>query len=487
MTERHVHENQMTNSHILVQNFDYFEPVSLEEAIGRLKKCGIGARVVAGGTHLLVLMKMERETPTALVSLDKIPGLDAVEYLRDDDTLAIGARATIRSLYEHPLVQAVYPALASACASFGSTQIQMMGTIGGNVCNGSPASDTIPALLIYGAVLEVVGPQGARRIPIAEFYRGPGKTVLEPNEILRAIFLPRPPEGSISQFVKVSRVAADLAKASLAVLLVRDSEQIVECRAAMGSVAPIPLTLTHTQALLSGKTYTPELLAQAGRAAASEISPIDDIRSTAWYRKQIASVMFRDTFCMLWEQAASSQPRPFPSLPSNGHKTLPAVHNLIGPERKEVEYTLNGRKMRLWVAANELLLNVLRERLELTGAKYGCGVGECGACSVLIDGKPALSCLTLAVSAAGKEITTIEGLQRNDGEADPVQQAFIDEAAFQCGYCTPGFLITARSLLNEIPQPSEEEVREYLKGNRCRCTGYASIVRAVLKAAESEN
>ena len=145
---------------------------------------------------------------------------------------------------------------------------------------------------------------------------------------------------------------------------------------------------------------------------------------------------------------------------------------------------MNGETRRLWVAPNELLLNVLRERLHLTGSKYGCGIGECGACTVMIDGQLALSCLVLAVSVDGSEILTVEGLAGPDGRLDPLQEAFIEHGAFQCGFCTPGMLITAKSLLKEIPRPTEQDVRDYLKGNLCRCTGYASIVRAVLSCAE---
>jgi carbon-monoxide dehydrogenase small subunit len=134
-------------------------------------------------------------------------------------------------------------------------------------------------------------------------------------------------------------------------------------------------------------------------------------------------------------------------------------------------------------APNELLLNVLREQLELTGTKYACGIGECSACTVQIDEKPMLSCLVLAVSAAGRKITSVEGLQDPlTGDLDPLQEAFIDNTAYQCGYCTPAMIMTAKSLLTETSHPSEGQVRHYLRGNMCRCTGYASIVRAVLDA-----
>lgn len=144
---------------------------------------------------------------------------------------------------------------------------------------------------------------------------------------------------------------------------------------------------------------------------------------------------------------------------------------------------VNGRVERLEVAPGSLLIDVLREELGLTGTKKGCGRGECGACTVLIDGRPVNACLVLAVRAEG-EILTIEGLMR-DGRLDPLQQAFIDEDAIQCGYCTPGMILTARALLDRNRNPSEEEVRRALVGNLCRCTGYEPIVQAVLKTAEA--
>jgi len=154
--------------------------------------------------------------------------------------------------------------------------------------------------------------------------------------------------------------------------------------------------------------------------------------------------------------------------------------------RQKIEITVNGDKRQMWVTSKELLLNVLRERLQLTGAKYGCGLGECGACTVEVDGKPMLSCLLLAASLNGKSITTIEGLQKGTGELDDLQEAFIDQAAFQCGYCTPGLIMTIKGLLHENAQPQEQDIRDYLKGNRCRCTGYMSIVRAVFAAVEKQ-
>jgi carbon-monoxide dehydrogenase small subunit len=148
-----------------------------------------------------------------------------------------------------------------------------------------------------------------------------------------------------------------------------------------------------------------------------------------------------------------------------------------------IKFILNGRKVEVETHPGRRLLDLLREDLGLTGTKEGCGEGECGACTVLVDGKPRLSCLTAAIQVEGKEVLTIEGLSQN-GELHPIQRAFIDTAGVQCGFCTPGFIMAAYALLQENPDPTPEEVRAWLSGNLCRCTGYQQIVEAVLLAAK---
>lgn len=150
---------------------------------------------------------------------------------------------------------------------------------------------------------------------------------------------------------------------------------------------------------------------------------------------------------------------------------------------KEIKFTINGERRKLVVKPNELLLNVIRDDLGLTGTKYGCGTGECGACTVLMEGKPVLSCLTLAVAADKKNITTIEGIG-NDGNLHPLQQAFVETGAIQCGFCIPGMILSAKALLDKNPNPSEDEIKGAIAGNLCRCTGYVKIIEAIKLAAE---
>lgn len=155
----------------------------------------------------------------------------------------------------------------------------------------------------------------------------------------------------------------------------------------------------------------------------------------------------------------------------------------VNMKKRIVELKVNGDTHEILVGQNALLLNVLRNQLGLTGAKYGCGLGRCGACMVLLDGWPVNSCLLLAVQVEGREIITVEGLA-DGNELHPVQQAFIEGGAIQCGYCTPGMVLAAKALLDQNPRPREEEVRDAIEGNLCRCTGYTKIVEAVLSLSE---
>ena len=155
-------------------------------------------------------------------------------------------------------------------------------------------------------------------------------------------------------------------------------------------------------------------------------------------------------------------------------------------EKIPIQFILNGQTIRRLVSPNDLLINLLRDELYLTGTKYGCGIGECGACTVFLNDEPVLSCLTLAASVNGKKITTIEGLAQGN-QLHPMQIAFLKNAAVQCGFCTPGMILTAIALLRENPNPTEAEIKEYMWGNICRCTGYVQIVKAIKDCAKAQN
>jgi len=150
----------------------------------------------------------------------------------------------------------------------------------------------------------------------------------------------------------------------------------------------------------------------------------------------------------------------------------------MGAKMISIELKINGESYEVLVKPNETLLDVIRDRIGLTGTKKGCDTGQCGACTVLLEGKPVPSCLVLAVDAQAKDIMTIEGLAI-DGELNPIQDAFVKEGAVQCGYCTPAMILTAKALLDVNPNPTEQEIKEAISGNLCRCTGYVKIVKAI--------
>lgn len=152
--------------------------------------------------------------------------------------------------------------------------------------------------------------------------------------------------------------------------------------------------------------------------------------------------------------------------------------------KRTVQFKLNGESIRIEVEPHLTLLQVLREKLELTGTKEGCGMGECGACTVLLDGKAVNSCLFPIMEVEGKSVTTIEGLIEADGTLHPLQRSFVENGAVQCGFCTPGMVLTAKALLDEYPKPTEEQIRLAISGNLCRCTGYIQIIRAIQAASE---
>ncbi len=490
MTSKVTHDHPMTNSHILVHEFEYREPASLDEAISVLSEYGGRAKILAGGTNLITWMKMEQVAPECVINIGKLSELEGVSS--QDDQITVGPLTTIKSLLNAPSVQAEHTALAEACAAFGSTQIQMMGTVGGNLCNGSPASDTVPALMALDAQLVLVGPDGERALPVEEFLVGPGQTGLRRGELLRSILVSRPRPGSGSAFIKISRVAADLAKVNAAVALVREGDHIVDCHLTFGSVGPTVLRARKAETLLIDQPFSAELALEAGQAASEEISPIDDVRSTAWYRREVVKALTHDVLQVAWERAGDRKKEEGSRDQRSGIKgpSIQAsriVDYVSRSAEREIELTVNGVPHRLKVKPNELLLNVLRERLSLTGTKYGCGIGECGACTVLLDGRPTLACLTLAITVDSSNVLTVEGLEGPDGRLDRLQEAFIEHAAFQCGYCTPGILMMSKHLLNENPTPTENDIRDHLKGNRCRCTGFASIVRAVKSCTTTDN
>jgi len=279
------------NTRIIPFEYEYYEPRSLKEALELLDRYGDQARILAGGTDLLVKMKARLVEPRVVINVKKIDGLRYI--VEDGEQVRIGALTRLRDVENSELVKKYIPALHDAVKSMGSIQIRNMATIGGNLCNASPAADTAPPLLVHNAKVVLSSVGGDRVLPLADFFKGPGLTVLKPNELLREIIVEKSIAGS-SAFKKVSRVAVDLAIASAAIYVEVEDGFIRNARIALGSVAPKPLRAVKTESLLRGLRINSREMLNVLKTIDEEISPITDVRSTAEYRRYVSKVLVLD-------------------------------------------------------------------------------------------------------------------------------------------------------------------------------------------------
>lgn len=287
-----------TNTHILYPEFEYHAPRTTQEAVELLAELGDDARLIAGGTDLLVQMKMERRHPAHLVSLQRIESLRTISQ---NGETTIGAATSIRALYQSPIAK-LYACLQEACNWFSTVQIMYMATVGGNLCNASPAADSAPCLLVLDASVTLKSAGNERRVPLTEFFVAPGKTVMRPDELLTHVHIPRPRQNVGTAFIKISRVAADISQVCAAVRMERQGDRVRDARIALGSVAPTPFRALQAQTALAGETFNPALAERVGHIAAQEIKPIDDVRATRAYRQQVSAVIVRDALLKAWER-----------------------------------------------------------------------------------------------------------------------------------------------------------------------------------------
>lgn len=260
----------------------YYRPRTLEEA-WKLHEAHAEAGFIAGGTDLMV----GNERPPVLVSLRAIPGLDGIEV---GDTTRVGGMTLVRDLLGHPEIAREFPVLIEATRDFASVQIRNAATVGGNLCNASPAADLAPPLIVLGARARLVSSAGARVVDVENLITGPGRTCLEPGEVLAELQIDRPPPGTRATYLRKTRVRMDIALASAAVLLGMEGNRCRTARVAVGAVAAVPLRLPAVEALLENEQITPGLVTAAAELAARIVTPIDDVRTTAKYRRRLVSV-----------------------------------------------------------------------------------------------------------------------------------------------------------------------------------------------------
>jgi xanthine dehydrogenase iron-sulfur cluster and FAD-binding subunit A len=468
----------------------YYTPTSVDETLRLLAEHGHEARLIAGGTDLLVELRRGTQQVSALIDVTRIGDLDRVR-LGDDGLIHVGPTVTHNQVVVSELLAERGFPLPLACWRIGTPQLRNRGTVTGNLVTASPANDTITALWALDGRLTLRSVRGERTLSFADFYQGVRQTALAPDEMVTDIAFPALGSNQRGAFAKLGlRRTHAIALVNAAAVLTFDesaSQRVSDARITLGSVAPTIIRAREAEEALAGMALSEEAIAEAAELAARAAAPIDDIRAGADYRREMVRVLVNRALTELLDDAERTQlPTEPPMLwgKTDGHfpplgKT--ARHYNGGDE--PIECTVNGERVVVREAGGKTLLEMLREDLGLTGTKEGCGEGECGACTVWMDEIAVLACLVPAPRAHGTRIVTVEGLARGD-ELHPVQQAFIDEGAIQCGYCTPGFIMASANLLDRIPHPTHEQIVAGLDGNLCRCTGYYKIVRAVEKAAE---
>ena len=271
--------------------FEYTEPKTLNEAISLLAQNGNKAKVLAGGTDLLVVLKHRTIRPQVVVNIKNIPELCGIKVGKD--AVTIGALTTHREIELSPDIRKHLPMLADAVHTIGSVQIRNLGTVGGNICNASPAADSVPSLVALGTKVVIVGPSGERSMLLEEFMRGPGKTALAEGEILKGLEIPKMASRAAGAYMKHGiRKAMEIAIVGVASVVTLDGSDGVckDARIVLGAVAPTAIRAKGAEAILKGQKLTDEVILQAAEKAMTECTPISDVRSSAWYRTEMVKV-----------------------------------------------------------------------------------------------------------------------------------------------------------------------------------------------------
>ena len=470
-----------------------YEARSVEHAI-RLLQEHPQAQIIAGGSDVLVQMREGKRAGAELVSIYGLDELRGV-LMEEDGTIRIGPLTSFSHIAKDPLIRKYIGVLGEAVDMVGGPQIRNIGTIGGNTCNGVTSADSASTLFAWDAVIELIGPEGVRRIPIRDFYIRAGKVDLRPAEIQTGILIRRESyEGYQGHYIKYAmRNAMDIATlgCSVNVKLSDDRKTFADVRIAYGVAGPVPMRAVHAEAAGRGLPVTEESIEMISSTVLEDVTPRDSWRASKAFREHISKVLCSRALTEAvkraesetaqeteWEEKADIRENNLRGCADNGGDHSIYTEN---GRYKLIRCRINGVDREAVVDVRASLTDMLRNDYSLTSVKKGCEVGECGACNVIIDGECYNSCIYLAVWADGKEIRTLEGLMGPNGELSDIQQAFIDEAAVQCGFCTPGVIMSAVEILESGKEYTRDELRKLLSGHLCRCTGYENILNAVEK------
>jgi carbon-monoxide dehydrogenase medium subunit len=465
----------------------YETPSTLDQAVELLGQHAPQARIVAGATDLILeIERGVRPGLNRLIDITRIPGLDEIR-LDEEGWVHMGPLVTHNHAAASELLQERAFCLAKACWEVGAPQIRNRATIAGNLITASPANDSITPLMALGARVTLQGSGGQRSLNLADFYKGVRETAMEPDELMVDISFPLPPQGSRSNFYKLGlRRAQAISIVNVAVSLEFEANEVARAAITLGAVAPVILHAEAAEQYLVGKELSGDVIDQTGVLAMQAAKPIDDVRGTKEYRKAMVRAATVRALRAIQEENEREAMPPDPVMlwgPQEYHWRQNLQTAFHHDPSQPIETTINGRVYTFDSGQDKTLLRLLREEGQLIGTKEGCAEGECGACTVFLDGAAVMACMVPAPRAHGAEIVTVESLAQ-DGDLHPVQQAFLDTGAVQCGYCTPGFIMSAAKLMEEAPQPNRSQAEQAVTGNLCRCTGYYSILDAIEQAGE---
>ncbi len=472
---------------------EYINASSIEQVTQILAQKGPSARIVAGGTDLILeLERGARPNVETIIDISRIPNLDRIT-LDEDGVIHLGALVTHNHCAVSKLLrEKAYP-LARAAWEVGAPQIRNRGTVAGNLITASPANDTITPLMALDAAVTLQSTRGARQVKLRDFYTGVRKTVMQPDEMLVEISFNGLDANQKGTFVKVAlRRAQAISVINIAIVLTLDANTVKRAAITLGAVAPTIIHAAEAEAYLEGKELSDAVIARAAELARDAAKPIDDIRSSADYRREMTRVFtMRGLKALRDGQEQAGMPLAPVTLMGDQATAGNGFSGGVYAHGSSIHAKINGNDYTFTTGFEKTLLRLLREEAGLIGTKEGCAEGECGACTVFLDGMAVMACLVPAPRADGAEIVTVEGLALTPDPSPtgrgkrlhPVQEAFIQDGAVQCGYCTPGFLMSAAKLLEERPHPTKNEIEQAITGNLCRCTGYYKIVQAIEDAS----
>jgi aerobic-type carbon monoxide dehydrogenase small subunit (CoxS/CutS family)/CO/xanthine dehydrogenase FAD-binding subunit/carbon monoxide dehydrogenase subunit G len=467
--------------------FAYVRPGSLDDVLAELS--GADAKVLAGGQSLVPVLAMRLGRPATLVDITAARGLPGIEV--EDGALRVGAAVTQRAVERAGLARAV-PLLGMALPFVGHRELRSRGTVCGSLAHADPAAELPAVACCLDAVLELAGPGGRRTVPAGEFFAGAMTTVLAADEVLVAVRFPVAASGEGYGFGEIARRHGDFALAGVSTRVRRaDDGGVLAARLTAFGVSDRPVTRDVTDLVRVTEGAERPLRESITELAAEIVDTAGDTHGSPGYRRRLLTVLAARELSRAHRTAPLDRTAPGRvSRPEPAAREVTASRNprpdrargrVEAQERVGVTMRVNGSEVTVRVPPRMHLADALREHLGLTGTHLGCEHGVCGMCTVLVDGTAARACLLFAVQCEGAEVVTVEGLGSAD-EQHPLQQAFSAHHALQCGFCTPGMLMSSYDLLSGGPV-APEELPEQMSGVLCRCTGYRGILAAVADVA----